>query len=62
VPSTTGILHLAVELGRKKWTLGFTIGLGQKARKKHVAGGDTAAVVNEIAAAKRRFGLPEDAR
>jgi len=57
-----GILHLAFELGRKKWKLGFTIGLGQKARKKNVDGGDTAAVVHEIAAAKRRFGLSADAR
>jgi len=63
VSSTNGgILHLAFELGRKKWKLGFTIGLGQKARKKNVAGGDTAAVRAEIAAAKRRFGLPEEAR
>ena len=60
--TTGGILHLAFELGRKKWKLGFTIGLGQKARKKNVTGGDTATVLNEIAAAKRRFGLPEDAR
>ena len=61
--STTGeILHLAFELGRKKWKLGFTIGLGQKARKKNVTGGDRAAVLNEIAAAKRRFGLAADAR
>lgn len=57
-----GILHLAFELGRKKWKLGFTIGLGQKARKKNVEGGNTTAVLNEIAAAKRRFGLPADAR
>jgi transposase len=57
-----GILHVAFELGRKKWKLGFTIGLGQKARKKNVEGGNTTAVLNEVAAAKRRFGLPEDAR
>ena len=63
VSSTNGgILHLAFELGRKKWKLGFTIGLGQKARQKNVDGGDTAAVLHEIAAAKRRFGLPEAAR
>jgi transposase len=60
--TNAGILHLAFELGRKKWTLGFTIGLGQKARKKTVNGGDTAAVLEEIAAAKRRFDLPEAAR
>jgi len=58
----SGTLHVAFELGRKKWKLGCTIGLGQKARKKTVAGGDTQAVLNEIAAAKRRFGLPEEAR
>jgi transposase len=60
--TTGGILHLSFELGRKKWKLGFTIGLGQKARKKTVAGGDTAAVLYEITAAKRRFGLAADAR
>ncbi len=63
VSSTNGgILHLAFELGRKQWKLGFTIGLGQKARRKTVRGGDTAAVRDEIAAAKRRFGVAEDAR
>lgn len=57
-----GILHLALELGRKKWTVGFTIGLGQKARKKNIRGGDTDALRNEIRLAKRRFGLADDAR
>lgn len=57
-----GILHLSLELGRKKWKLGFTTGLGQKARKKTIDGGDTEAVGNEIFLAKRRFGLAEDAR
>jgi transposase len=58
----TGILHLALELGRKKWKVGFTIGLGQKARKKNIDGGDTEALRREIVLAKRRFGLAEDAR
>jgi transposase len=58
----SGTLHVAFELGRKKWKLGFTIGLGQKARKKTVAGGDREAVLHEMAAAKRRFGLPAEAR
>lgn len=56
------ILHVAFELGRKKWLLGFTTGLGQKPRKKSINGGDLPAVQREIAAAKRRFGLAEDAR
>jgi transposase len=60
--TNTGILHLALELGRKKWTLGFTTGLGQKARKKTIRGGDTAALQNEIVRAQRRFGLPAAAR
>jgi len=55
------ILHMTFELGARKWKLGFTTGLGQKARKKNVDAGDRAAVQEEIAAAKRRFGLPEDA-
>ena len=60
--STQGaILHMAFELGRSKWKLGFTVGLGQRARKKNVEAEDTEAVVHEIAAAKRRFGLPEGA-
>jgi len=61
--STDGaIVHLALELGRKKWKLGFTTGLGQKARKKTIRGSDTEALKNEIMLAKRRFRLPEDAR
>ena len=50
-----GILHLSLELGRKKWKLGFTIGLGQKPRKKNIRGGDTEALQNEIVLARRRF-------
>lgn len=57
-----GILHLAFELGRKQWKLGFTTGLGQKPRKKNVPAGNREVVLNEIVLAKRRFGLPEDAR
>jgi transposase len=53
---------MAFELGRKTWKLGFTIGLGQKPRKKNVSGGNTDLVLHEIVLAKRRFGLPEDCR
>src|ERR1041385_6615624 len=60
--TNNGVLHLALELGRKKWKLGFTIGLGQKARKKNICGADTEALRNELVLAKRRFGLAEDAR
>lgn len=60
--TNSGILHLSLELGRKKWKLGFTTGLGQKARKKTIRGGDTDALRNEIVLAKRRFGLEEEGR
>jgi transposase len=60
--TNNGVLHLALELGCKKWKVGFTIGLGQKARKKNIEAGDRAALGNEIVLAKRRFGLPAAAR
>jgi transposase len=56
------ILYMAFELGRKKWKLGFTVGLGQKARRRTIAGGDMEAVLREIAAGRRRFGVSEEAR
>lgn len=56
------VLHMAFELGRKKWKVGFTTGLGQKPREKNVNGGDTKTVLAEIESAKRRFGLAEDVR
>ena len=54
-------LFLAFELGRKHWKLGFTTGFGQKARERSVLGGDLERVGQEIAAAKKRFRLGEDA-
>lgn len=56
------VLYMAFELGRKKWKLGFTTGLGQKARQRTIAGGAVQAVWAEIAAARRRFGLSQQAR
>ena len=57
-----GTLYLAFELGQQKWVLGFTVGLGQKPRKRTVAAGDLIALEHEIALAKKRFGLPPTAR
>jgi transposase len=56
------ILHLAFELGAKKWKLGFSTGLGQKPRERDITAGDTAALLAEIELAKRRFGLAETGR
>jgi len=55
------VLHLAFELGLAKWKLGFTTGLGQRARERTMVARDLAGVTREIARAKARFGLPEEA-
>src|SRR5262245_47598710 len=58
---TTPVLYLALELGQKAWKLAFTVGLGQKPRLKTIPARDTEALMAEIAAAKKRFALPEGA-
>lgn len=60
-PTTTLHLLLAFELGERSWTLGFTTGLGQRPRIRRVAAGAVDQVREEIARAKRRFKLPDDA-
>jgi transposase len=59
--STQPTLYLAFELSNQEWKLGFTVGLGQPARQRKIAAGDTTALKHEIALAKQRFGLPADA-
>lgn len=54
-------LHLAFELGWSEWKLGFTTGHGQQPRLRQIAARDLEALQQEIAKAKRRFGLPADA-
>jgi transposase len=56
------MLYLAFELSLSKWDLAFTTGLGQKPRVRTISARDLKAVHAEIAAAKNRFRLPEDAR
>jgi len=58
---TTPVVYLSLELGQKTWKLAFTVGLGQKPRLRTIAARDTEALMAEIRAAKKRFGLPEDA-
>ena len=55
------VLYLSLELGQKSWKLAFTVGLGQKPRLRTIAARDTEALMTEISAAKKRFGLPENA-
>ena len=59
--SCAPVLYLALDLGAGNWKLAFTVGLGQKPRLKTITGRSTLSLVLEIKAAKRRFGLPEDA-
>lgn len=52
-------LFVAFELSEKTWKLGFSTGPGQKPRERNVTARDPERVLDEIAQAKRRFGLPE---
>ena len=54
-------LFMSFELSEKNWKLGFTTGPGQKPRERTVTARDQQRVLDEIASAKRRFGLPETA-
>jgi transposase len=55
------VLSLSLELGQKNWKLAFTVGLGQKPRLRTIAARDTDALLAAIRAARKRFGLPENA-
>src|SRR5256886_11635689 len=54
-------LFVAFELSEKTWKLGFTTGHGQKPRERTVTARQQEHVLDEIAQAKRRLGLPETA-
>jgi transposase len=58
---TTPVLYVSLEPGSKTWRLAFTVGLGQKPRLRTIAARNTDALLTEIKAAKKRFGLPENA-
>jgi transposase len=59
--TTARALFMAFELSENTWKLGFTTGPGQKPRERAVAARDQGRLLQEIAQAKRRFGLPESA-
>src|SRR5919205_431786 len=58
---TEATLFVAFELSEKTWKLGFTTGHGQKPRERTVTARHQERVLDEIAQAKRRLGLPETA-
>jgi transposase len=55
-------LLLAFELGVTTWKRGFTTGVAQRPRERPMAAGDVHGLGEEMTRAKRRFGLPDDAR
>ena len=59
--TTEATLFVAFELSEKTWRLGFTTGHGQKPRERSVPARDPQRVLDEIAQAKHRLGLPETA-
>src|SRR5258705_3783535 len=59
--TTEATLFVAFELSEKTWKLGFTTGHGQKPRERTVTARQQERVLDEIAQAKRRLGLPETA-
>jgi hypothetical protein len=58
--TTEPSLHLAFELSKKKWKLGFSTGLGQHPRRRAIDAGDLPVLQQEIKVAKRHFRLLAD--
>ena len=54
-------LHMSLELSSNSWKLGFADQVGRRPRVRSVASGDFAALTTEIRAAKRAFGLDDEA-
>lgn len=59
--NTTGTLYVSLELGCDKWVLASTTQAAQKPRFRTTPARNLAALQEEIAKAKTRFGLPADA-
>lgn len=55
------VLYLAFDLGWEKWSLAFSVGFGHSPSCKSIPAGDLRRLTQEIARAKQKLGLPEDA-
>ena len=55
------VLFVAFALSENTWKLGCTTGHGPKPRERSFAARHQARVLQEVAQAKKRFGLPENA-
>jgi transposase len=60
-PKAVGVLYLAFELGWNEWKLAFATGPADNPRLRSIGGRNTKALLQEIAKAKERFGLADDA-
>ena len=60
-PTTAATLFVALALREKTWRLGFTTGHGQKPRERTMTARQQEHILDEIAQAKRRLGLPDTA-
>jgi transposase len=58
---STAALLVAFELSERTWKLGFGIGGDQRQRFRQIAAGAVERLLEEVARAKARFGLPADA-
>jgi transposase len=58
---TNAPLYLAFELGWNEWKLAFATGPADNPRLRSIGARNTSALLQEIAKAKQRFGLAEDA-
>jgi transposase len=56
------VLYLGFELGNMEWKLGFSVGIGQRARVRTIRARDVEGLQREIELAKKRLGLPENSR
>jgi transposase len=61
ISSRPRTLYVAFELGWEKWKLAFATEAADNPRIRNTNGRDTGAVLREIAAAKKKFGLAPDA-
>ena len=59
--SDAAALLVAFELGERSWKMGCRVTVDQAPRTRSLAAGTMEVVLEEIARAKRRFGLPPDA-
>jgi transposase len=59
--TTTTTLYIALELGQDKWLMACATQAAQKPRYRGLPARDLTRLQEEIAKAKRRFGLPDDA-